>query len=82
MKTPQRGEVWLVVFTLAILSALLRGLDITCGCFTQDPEAATIGWFKIAENLGFLVVGVWLLLAGEGRFSLQHYLTKRASANE
>jgi putative oxidoreductase len=53
----------LVVFTVLIQSALLRGLDISCGCFTQDPGAAKIGYQKIAENIGMILLGVYLLFA-------------------
>jgi len=67
----------LVVFTLSVLSAMLRGLDITCGCFTQDPAAAAIGWEKVAENIVLLCVTLPLLYSGEGQLSLEHYLRKR-----
>jgi uncharacterized membrane protein YphA (DoxX/SURF4 family) len=46
----------LVVFTAAILISLARGLDITCGCFSTDPGAARIGWRKVAENLGLILL--------------------------
>lgn len=67
----------LVVFTLAVLSAMLRGLDITCGCFTNDPAAAAIGWGKVAENTGLLCTSLLLLYSGEGPLSLEHYLRRR-----
>ncbi len=41
----------LAVFTLAVLTALFRGLDISCGCFTLDPGVRHVGWSKIIENL-------------------------------
>ena len=42
------------VFTLAIVSAMVRGLDISCGCFSTESP---ITWWKIAENIGLLVIG-------------------------
>jgi uncharacterized membrane protein YphA (DoxX/SURF4 family) len=62
--------VLLVVFTAAVASALVRGLDISCGCFTQDPEAERIGWRKVGENLGLLAVTVFLLCSTSDRLSL------------
>lgn len=50
----------LMIFTLAILSALARGLDITCGCLTQDADASKIGWTKVVENLVLTVLAVFL----------------------
>jgi putative oxidoreductase len=41
----------LIVFTLAVFTALFRGLDISCGCFTLDPGVRHVGWSKIIENL-------------------------------
>ncbi len=64
----------LVVFTLAVVSALLRGLDISCGCFSQDPAAARIGWLKIAENLVLLIISAYLYFSAGIRFSLEHYI--------
>ena len=42
--------VMLVCFTAAVVSALWRGLDISCGCHTQDPGAERLGWWKVGEN--------------------------------
>jgi uncharacterized membrane protein YphA (DoxX/SURF4 family) len=51
----------LVGFTFFVASALFRGLDISCGCFTQDPNVSKIGYQKILENCGLIVLSVWLL---------------------
>lgn len=67
----------LFVFTLAVVSALLRGLDITCGCFTQDPNAARLGWLKVAENFILIAVTVYLYFSTSIRFSLEQYLLDR-----
>jgi uncharacterized membrane protein YphA (DoxX/SURF4 family) len=42
--------VLLILFILAITQALLRNLDISCGCFTQDPQASKIGVRNILED--------------------------------
>jgi putative oxidoreductase len=46
----------LLLFTAAVLSALWRGLDISCGCYTQDPAAGQLGWWKAGENTVLAVV--------------------------
>jgi len=53
--------IMLFGFTLAVLSALWRGLDISCGCFTLDPAAERIGWWKTAEN-ALLFITSFLIL--------------------
>ena len=47
--------VLLVVFTVAVVAAVARGLDIECGCF-GTADAAHVGWVKIAENLGLIAI--------------------------
>ena len=44
----------LLLFTVAVTSAVIRNLDISCGCFTQDPAAHKVGWMKILENIGLM----------------------------
>lgn len=59
----------LVVFTAAVISGLLRGLDISCGCFTQDPSASKIGWQKVGENTGLLLLAVLLFFSTSRRLT-------------
>jgi putative oxidoreductase len=47
-----------LVFITAVLSALIRGLDINCGCFGSDTPA---DWFKILENLMLLAMSLHLV---------------------
>jgi hypothetical protein len=54
----------LAVFTLGIVVALLRGLDIECGCFgTSDASRVSLG--KVLQNVGMLVVASIGLLRPE-----------------
>jgi len=52
----------MLMFTLAVLSAILRNLDISCGCFTQGPAAAKIGWTKILENTTLFIIAIFLFV--------------------
>ncbi|MCF8239972.1 MAG: DoxX family membrane protein [Melioribacteraceae bacterium] len=50
----------LLLFTIMVLVALLRGLDIDCGCFgTLDHQK--VGIQKITENLLLLISGIILM---------------------
>ena len=46
--------VLLAVFTAAIIFNLLRGLDISCGCFSSDASAGVISWGHVLRNVGYL----------------------------
>ena len=48
----------MVVFIGAVLSAMARGLDISCGCF--GPSSDKVGWNKVFENLGYLILSVYI----------------------
>ena len=74
--------IMLVVFTGGVISAVLRGLDISCGCFTQDPSVGKVGWMKIGENLVMILGSVLLFFSADTRFSLQHYLRMGPTNNE
>ena len=62
----------LLVFVVAILSAMYRGLDINCGCFSQAGVAPTkVGWGKVAEDIGLLVLGIALVISNGNKFSFE-----------
>ena len=54
----------LLVFTMAIIISLFRGLSIDCGCFGKGSQ---IGLLKLGENL-LMIVGTVLLLAFDSKF--------------
>ena len=45
----------LIVFTLAVLSAILRDLDIECGC-RGTFDGQKVSFLKIIENISLLIV--------------------------
>ncbi|MEK7475038.1 MAG: MauE/DoxX family redox-associated membrane protein [Candidatus Coatesbacteria bacterium] len=57
----------LVVYTVGIASALLRGFQLDCGCFDflgehlpfYKPSKAT--WWTVVRDLVMMVPGVWLV---------------------
>lgn len=69
----------LIVFTAGVISALWRGLDIACGCFTQDPTVGKIGWMKVVQNVTLLALTVFLYYSSSVKFSIEHHLRTRSS---
>ena len=70
--------IMLVGFTILVISALLRGLDISCGCFTQDPNVSKIGYQKILENCGLIVLSTWLLFIRNQGINLLQFIKKKS----
>jgi putative oxidoreductase len=54
--------LFLGMFTVAILSAMMRQLNIDCGCF-GPAHSTPVGWNKILEDFGLIVLGIYLFLA-------------------
>ncbi|MFH0733673.1 MAG: MauE/DoxX family redox-associated membrane protein [bacterium] len=49
----------LLVFNVLISSAMIRGLNIDCGCFGSS-RGVKVGLLKLAENFGLLLVCCYL----------------------
>jgi hypothetical protein len=52
----------LVVFIIALSQALIRGLDISCGCYSVDPSTTSEVWLRIIEDFIMLFFSVNLYL--------------------
>jgi uncharacterized membrane protein YphA (DoxX/SURF4 family) len=66
----------LVVFSIAILQALLRNLDISCGCFSTDPSAHKMTRWTFFWDLIWLSWGLAIVFLDRGRYSLMEKITK------
>jgi uncharacterized membrane protein YphA (DoxX/SURF4 family) len=70
--------IMLTVFTVLVVSALWRGLDISCGCFTQDPTAERIAWKKVGENLLLIFMSFLVFRRSSPGFSLERFFQNRS----
>jgi len=50
-----------VVFIGLLLSAIGRGLNIECGCFSLDSEGSLVSWKRIFEDVLILIGGIYLI---------------------
>ena len=55
-----------IVFIFAISSALFRGLDINCGCFTLLESGSKVGLVRIFEDILLLAMSVWVFFRAGG----------------
>ena len=58
----------LIVFTIAIIISLFRGLNIDCGCF-GTTYGEQIGLLKVSENILLIISGFILVTWGSPMFS-------------
>jgi uncharacterized membrane protein YphA (DoxX/SURF4 family) len=60
----------LIVFTLAVAIAFASGLDISCGC-SSSGGGQKVGWAKIAENTGLIILSLLLSFTNSDKFRLK-----------
>jgi len=72
----------LSLFTIVVFSALWRGLDISCGCYTQDPGGERIGWWKVGENAVLLLMSFLALHRSGSAYTLERFLHHRAKPTD
>ncbi|TCJ15881.1 DoxX family membrane protein [Rubrobacter taiwanensis] len=67
----------MAIFILALLQGAIRGLEIDCGCFgaTADGEPSNL-WLSFLRDVGLLALGLHLVYASAGRFSLDALLSR------
>jgi uncharacterized membrane protein YphA (DoxX/SURF4 family) len=51
-------NILMVIFLAAIAISLARGLNISCGCFTSDPNAEKMTWLTLLRDSSILVLGL------------------------
>lgn len=52
-----------LIFLAGVGSAMARGLDIECGCFTLSKAHSKVGWSHIGLDFGLLLICLPVILA-------------------
>jgi len=71
-----RTTAWIAVavfavFDLAIASAVVRGMSISCGCFGPSDASVTT-WGEVARDAVFIVLALAVALRPPGALALDH----------
>ncbi len=67
----------MAVFLLALVLALVRGLDMSCGCFaSQAAESDPISWRTVLRDLVWLAMAVHVAVFDRARLSVAHLIRK------
>jgi len=73
------GSILMILFIMAIASAMARGLDIECGCF-GTKNGSRVGLLRIIEDLAILLGFMWLAAFGSDFLALVK--SKRINKNQ
>lgn len=64
----------LVVFIIAVSTAMMQGLNINCGCFSQTGEGTKVGWPKVFENTGLTLLSLWMVFFPQSYAAIEDYI--------
>jgi uncharacterized membrane protein YphA (DoxX/SURF4 family) len=66
----------MLIFIVAVASAMARGLQIDCGCFvaTAGGTPEKVGWPKLMEDAGLLAAGIFLIYFPKSYFTIGRLL--------
>jgi uncharacterized membrane protein YphA (DoxX/SURF4 family) len=66
------------MFTVAITIAVIRGLEMSCGCFaSQGLVEDPISWFTVLRDLGWLALALFVLFLDRRPLGLDTWLAAR-----
>jgi len=71
----------LTVFTVAVLAAWMRGIDISCGCMGKHDTSRT-DLKKVWANTAQLIPVLSVLVLGPGRLTLERLLQRTEESND
>ena len=60
--------VMLAMFIIALAQAQIRGLDISCGCFSEEEQNPHEVLFALVRDVALVVPVAWLLIKGQRRW--------------
>lgn len=60
----------LVIFTIGVITAWSRGLDINCGCFSAIKEEK-VGLSKVLQNSGLILLTILTFISNSTKFKLK-----------
>ncbi|OGR04079.1 MAG: hypothetical protein A2284_04595 [Deltaproteobacteria bacterium RIFOXYA12_FULL_61_11] len=68
----------MAMFTVAVTLAVLRGLDMSCGCFASQGAASDpISWFTVLRDLGWLSLSMYVLVFDRDPLGLDRLFARR-----
>ena len=66
--------LFLCVFIFGAVSAMIRGLDINCGCFSESSRK--VGFVFLAEDTALLLMSICIFFFDKGFLSIDSLLSR------
>jgi len=52
----------MLIFVLALVSAIVQGIPVDCGCFGSSEPSVMGAWLAIGRDLPILAAALWLYI--------------------
>jgi uncharacterized membrane protein YphA (DoxX/SURF4 family) len=65
------------VFSCALVISLIRGLDISCGCFGNSPASLKINWSFLFRDLALFAMGLHIYYFDQKILSIEKLLKQK-----
>ncbi len=71
----------MAMFIVAIIVALAKGLDMSCGCFASQAAAEEdpISWMTVLRDTGWLALGLYIAFFDRSAIGVDRLLERRRS---
>jgi len=66
-----------LMFVIALIIAINRGEELTCGCFTSAEAGHQIGWDLVIRDIGLMLIGLYLTWIGASWAALDSLIARR-----
>ncbi|HPJ93614.1 MAG TPA: MauE/DoxX family redox-associated membrane protein [Deltaproteobacteria bacterium] len=70
----------LIVFLCAIAAALIRGLDVSCGCFNTSQEADPLTWMYLVRDTVLLAMACFVFTYDQGHYGVVNLIRGKDQA--
>ena len=69
----------MVMFMIALVIALFKGLDAACGCFASSEAEHMISIYTLFRDVGWLILCLYILRFDNRPLGLDRFLSNRAA---
>lgn len=63
-------------FSILVLLTIIRGIDISCGCFSSNTPNP-IGWQKFFENIALFILSLLVYYSKEAYLAVEKYFIEK-----
>ena len=69
----------MLMFTIAKTSVVLRGMDMSCGCFASSSmDSDPITWKSVTENFVYIILLIYVLILDKRTIGIDRFIERKS----